>query len=77
VIDTQTLTYQTDTLKHEQIMDLLTMTPHLYRATQEGKAAAAELSAIQLTVDVVFHTLKVVPKQVFSPWGKATPNNTP
>jgi 23S rRNA (guanine745-N1)-methyltransferase len=34
------------------IADLLAMTPHLYRATAEGRARAAALSHISLTVDV-------------------------
>jgi 23S rRNA (guanine745-N1)-methyltransferase len=37
----------------EQIADLLSMTPHLYRATAEGRARAAALREISLTVDVV------------------------
>ena len=36
----------------EQIGDLLTMTPHLYRASAEGRAKAAALTALSLTVDV-------------------------
>lgn len=36
----------------EQIADLLAMTPHLYRATAEGRARAAALTEIALTVDV-------------------------
>lgn len=36
----------------EQIADLLAMTPHLYRATAEGRARAAALSEITVTVDV-------------------------
>lgn len=34
------------------IADLLLMTPHLFRATAEGRARAAALSALQVTVDV-------------------------
>lgn len=34
------------------IADLLAMTPHLYRASAEGRARAAALDAITLTVDV-------------------------
>ncbi|GAB4062225.1 putative RNA methyltransferase [Uliginosibacterium sediminicola] len=37
----------------EQIADLLSMTPHLYRATAEGRARAAALTEISLTVDVL------------------------
>ena len=36
----------------EQIADLLAMTPHLYRASAEGRAKAAELTALNVTVDV-------------------------
>lgn len=56
---TSELRFQTDTLHREQIADLLVMTPHLYRATREGKEAAAKLESIQLTVDVVFRVLTV------------------
>ncbi|MFZ2852789.1 MAG: methyltransferase domain-containing protein [Rhodocyclaceae bacterium] len=35
-----------------QIADLLAMTPHLYRASAEGRAKAAALSALSVTVDV-------------------------
>ncbi len=34
------------------IADLLLMTPHLFRATAEGRARAAALSTLQVTVDV-------------------------
>ncbi|WP_415245379.1 hypothetical protein [Thauera sp.] len=33
------------------IADLLSMTPHLFRATPEGRARAAALTALSLTVD--------------------------
>jgi len=36
----------------EQIADLLAMTPHFYRASAEGRAKAAALTTIDLTVDV-------------------------
>ncbi len=36
----------------EEIADLLAMTPHLYRATPEGRARAAALNALTMTVDV-------------------------
>ena len=35
-----------------QIADLLTMTPHLYRAKAEARAEAAALTALSLSVDV-------------------------
>jgi len=36
----------------EAIADLLLMTPHLFRATAEGKAKAAALQSLDLEVDV-------------------------
>ena len=36
----------------EQIADLLAMTPHLYRASAEGRAKAAALTGLSVTVDV-------------------------
>jgi hypothetical protein len=34
------------------------MTPHLYRATKEGKETAGDLQKLDLTVDVVFRVLE-------------------
>ena len=80
--ETRILRYSTGAINQEQIMDLLTMTPHLYRATQEGKEAAKNLDHLDLTVDVVIRTLKLAeelesevepePEPVkFNPWGKS------
>jgi len=44
--------YALDINGAEQIADLLAMTPHLYRATAEGRARAAALTALSLTIDV-------------------------
>jgi len=52
----------TMTLNKEQIADLLTMTPHLYRAPRAGKEAAGEVLEMDLTVDVLFRTFQL--KQV-------------
>ena len=51
-LGTETLGYSCALAGAEQIADLLTMTPHLYRASAEGRARAAALSALTLTVDV-------------------------
>ena len=56
--DTQNLQYQVPELDQSRIQDLLQMTPHLYRATREGKEAVSRLERIRLTVDVVFRTLE-------------------
>lgn len=42
----------------EQIKNLLLMTPHFYRASKEGREAAAELTELDLTVDVVFRVFE-------------------
>ncbi|MEX0623907.1 MAG: methyltransferase domain-containing protein [Saccharospirillum sp.] len=41
------------------IEDLLAMTPHLYRAPAEGLARAAELTRLQLTLDVRIQVLEL------------------
>ena len=48
----ETLRYNIELTSAAQIADLLTMTPHLYRATPEGRARAAALTELSLTVDV-------------------------
>jgi len=55
--DSQTLRFTPDELNHEQLMDLLTMTPHLYRASQKGRDAAQGLTGLAVTVDVLIRTL--------------------
>lgn len=47
-----TVRYPLDLVGQTQIADLLAMTPHLYRATVEGRAKAAALTALTVTVDV-------------------------
>ena len=48
----ETLRYRLAIEGAAQIADLLAMTPHLYRASAEGRARAAALTAIELSVDV-------------------------
>lgn len=45
----------------ESVADLLTMTPHLFRASAEGKAKVAALQALQLTADVRLQLLERLP----------------
>jgi 23S rRNA (guanine745-N1)-methyltransferase len=47
-----TLRFQIHVDGAAQIADLLAMTPHLYRASAEGRARAAALVALTMTVDV-------------------------
>lgn len=49
---TNALTFPITLSSAGQIADLLAMTPHLYRATAEGRERAAALTALTVTVDV-------------------------
>lgn len=51
-IDTETLRYPLTLTGAEPLADLLVMTPHFYRANAEGRARAAALTALAVTVDV-------------------------
>ena len=53
LLTTETVRYAINVIGTESIADLLAMTPHLYRATVEGRARAAALTEISLTVDVL------------------------
>lgn len=48
----ETVRFSIELTRAEQVADLLTMTPHLYRASAEGRAQAAALTALSLSVDV-------------------------
>ncbi|MBT9590236.1 MAG: rRNA (guanine-N1)-methyltransferase, partial [Thiobacillus sp.] len=51
-LPTETVRFSIKLTRAEQIADLLTMTPHLYRAKAEGRAEAAALTALSLSVEV-------------------------
>ncbi|RLA39503.1 MAG: rRNA (guanine-N1)-methyltransferase [Gammaproteobacteria bacterium] len=57
-VDEQVLRFTTPALSNETLKDLLLMTPHFFRATQEGREAAAKLDDVSLTVDMVFRSLE-------------------
>jgi 23S rRNA (guanine745-N1)-methyltransferase len=52
------LSFNIAALDQEAINQLLTMTPHMFRASSEGKRKAASLTELSLTVDVVFEVLR-------------------
>jgi 23S rRNA (guanine745-N1)-methyltransferase len=58
MIDTRQLCFTTGAIENEQLNNLLLMTPHLFRATRQGKAAVSRLQQLQLTVDVVFRVFE-------------------
>ncbi|MFZ3175397.1 MAG: methyltransferase domain-containing protein [Thiobacillus sp.] len=51
-LPTEMVRFAIDLTHAGQIADLLAMTPHLYRASAEGREAAAALAALSLSVDV-------------------------
>ncbi len=57
-VDEQQLEYTIDLKSNETIMQLMGMTPHLYRAGQEGKQKLSGLQATTTTVDVVYRVLR-------------------
>ncbi len=56
--DQSRLRYISQINSNIQIMNLLLMTPHYYRASQAGKQAASQLNTVVITVDVVFRVLE-------------------
>lgn len=54
--DEQRLTFTLELTEREHIQQLLTMTPHLYRASSEGRARAAALEHITVTADMWVRT---------------------
>ena len=54
--DEQRLTFTLELTKREHIQHLLTMTPHLYRASSEGRERAAALEHITVTADMWVRT---------------------
>lgn len=57
----ETLRYTISGMEQAQIHNLLSMTPHLYKASTEGKQSAANLTRMDLTVDVVFRVVGAKP----------------
>ncbi|OYX31435.1 MAG: rRNA (guanine-N1)-methyltransferase [Hydrogenophilales bacterium 32-62-9] len=51
-LPTETVRFSIELTRAEQIADLLTMTPHLYRASAGGRDKAAALTALSLSVEV-------------------------
>ena len=51
-LSTESLCFTIELSDRETISDLLTMTPHLFRASAEGKKKAAQLESLSLTVDI-------------------------
>ena len=56
--ETSTVRFQTAPLKQLEINQLLSMTPHLYRASREGLERVAKLDHLPVTVEVSFRCLR-------------------
>lgn len=59
LLEEQSLNFQPAPLNKEQIQDLLVMTPHLYRASYEGKQKAQQLTELTLSAQVIFRVLQL------------------
>jgi 23S rRNA (guanine745-N1)-methyltransferase len=59
LVQSDSLTYLSEPLIRDEIAMLLGMTPHLFRASAEGKRQAALLDQFQVTVDVSFQVLEL------------------
>lgn len=58
LLDRQSLQYTTGLIDCGQIKNLLMMTPHFYRAGRQGREAAAQVTKLDVTVDVVLRILE-------------------
>ena len=58
ITNEQRLQFKTGLIYNEQINNLLIMTPHFYRATQEAREKARHLKQLDLSVDVVYRVLE-------------------
>lgn len=57
-VASDTIRYVADIRDAGLVQDLLLMTPHLYRANAEGRARAAALTSLSVTIDVELNTLR-------------------
>jgi 23S rRNA (guanine745-N1)-methyltransferase len=57
-VSTETIRYMAEIQGAALVQDLLTMTPHLFRATEEGRARAAQLTSLSVTIEVELKVLR-------------------
>lgn len=55
----ETLRFKIQLNSQSEILDLLAMTPHAHRMTDEGRARLASIQNLELTVEVSFRTLNL------------------
>lgn len=61
LVDSCSLKYTITDMPQQDIHNMLVMTPHLYRASKEGKEAAAKLDRMDLTIDITIKVLNFKP----------------
>jgi len=61
LIDTHALEFKINLNSNEQILNLLTMTPHLFRASSEGKSSIETMDSLCLTADIIFSVFEYKP----------------
>jgi len=61
--DKNHFSYQYTLESSKQIMDLLAMTPHQWRAPEAGRKKLSQLDKLTITIDVVFSQFKKLPNQ--------------
>lgn len=60
LVERKSLRFKEKITNNEQLNHLLIMTPHFYRASKEGRAAACNLPELEITVDVVFRVMEKI-----------------
>jgi len=60
LLDSCSLKYKITNVPQHDIHNLLVMTPHLYKASKEGKDAAAKLERLDLTIDITISVLSLI-----------------
>lgn len=58
LLSSETIQFKEKITSNEQIINLLVMTPHFYRASKEGREVACNLSELDITVDVIFRVFE-------------------
>lgn len=61
LIDTQHLQFKITLNTNQQILDLLSMTPHLFRANSEGKTSIESMDSLSLSTDIIFKVFQYNP----------------
>ena len=61
LIDTQHLQFKITLNTNRQILDLLSMTPHLFRANSEGKTSIESMDSLSLSADIIFKVFQYNP----------------